>query len=429
VMIERRIDSAMKTKIVIAIAIVVAAALIVGGVAAAGAAKTATLTPIEDLGKALLFDTDLSTPHGQDCAACHAPEVGYTGPDSAINTAGAVYPGAVLTRFGNRKPPSVAYGGDSPVLYYDEADEVWVGGMFWDGRATGWALGDPLAEQAQGPFLNPLEQNNPNAKMVCLNVRKSAYAGLFDEVWGEGSLDCGAGLETTYENIARSIAAYERSEEVNPFSSKFDLFWDNAKVAGKDVTAIGMDNYDEYYELGLTEAEVYGLALFNDEDKGKCALCHTLDEGSAGYPLFTDFTYDNLGVPKNPANPFYDMPRQWNPDGEDWVDYGLGGFLKGAEFPAEVYEAELGKHKVPSLRNVDLRPYPEFVKAYSHNGYFKSLGEITRFYNTRDVDPIWPEPEYPGTVNTDELGNLGLTAEEEASIVLFMTTLSDGYQP
>ncbi len=419
----------MKTKMVIAIAIVVAVALIVGGVAAAGAARSATLTPIEDLGKFLLFDTDLSTPHGQDCAACHAPEVGYTGPDSDINATMAVYPGAVHTRFGNRKPPSAAYGGDSPVLYYDEADEVWVGGMFWDGRATGWTLGDPLAEQAQGPFLNPLEQNNPNAKMVCLNVRKSDYAGLFEEVWGEGSLDCGAGLEITYEYIARSIAAYEKSAEVNPFSSKFDLFWAQAKADGLDVAAIDVDNWGDYTGLELTDDEVYGLALFNDEDKGKCALCHTLDEGSADYPLFTDFTYDNLGVPKNPANPFYDMPLKWNPDGEDWVDYGLGGFLKGAGFPAEVYEAELGKHKVPSLRNVDLRPDPEFVKAFGHNGYFKSLAEITRFYNTRDVDPMWPEPEYPTTVNSDELGNLGLTAEEEASIVLFMTTLSDGYQP
>jgi len=418
----------MRSKTIIAIATVVVIAVAVVGIAAAGAGA-ATLTPMEELGKFLLFDTDLSTPYGQDCAACHAPEVGYTGPDSAINAAGAVYPGAVHTRFGNRKPPSAAYGGDSPVLYWDEADQVWVGGMFWDGRATGWTLGDPLAEQAQGPFLNALEQNNPNAKIVCLNIRRSAYAGLFEEVWGEGSLDCSkGGLAMTYEYVARAIAAYERSPEVNPFSSKFDLFWDNTKAAGVDVTAITVENWTDYKGYGLTDDEVYGLALFNDDDKGMCALCHTLDEGSAGYPLFTDFTYDNLGVPKNPENPFYDMPRKWNPAGEDWVDYGLGDFLKSAGYPPEVWEAELGKHKVPSLRNVDLRPYPEFVKAFGHNGYFKSLEEITHFYNTRDVE-MWPAPEYPDTVNADELGNLGLTAGEEAAIVLFMQTLSDGYQP
>lgn len=85
-------------------------------------------------------------------------------------------------------------------------------------------------------------------------------------------------------------------------------------------------------------------------------------------------------------NPFYVLPRKWNPDGEDWVDYGLEGFLKGAGFPAEVHVPELGKQKVPTLRNVDLGPNGDFVKAYAHNGFFKSLEEIVHFYNTRDIE-------------------------------------------
>jgi cytochrome c peroxidase len=172
---------------------------------------------------------------------------------------------------------------------------------------------------------------------------------------------------------------------------------------------------------------VYGLALFNDESKGMCSLCHTLEEGLAGYPLFTDFTYDNLGVPKNPDNPFYYAHKKYNPDGFDWIDPGLGGFLKSAGYDEAVYDAQWGKHKVPSLRNVDKRPYPAFVKAYGHNGFFKSLKEITHFYNTRDVEE-WPDPEVAETVNEDELGDLGLTEDEEDLIVLFMTTLSDGYE-
>lgn len=127
-----------------------------------------------------------------------------------------------------------------------------------------------------------------------------------------------------------------------------------------------------------------------------------------------------------PLNPFYSMPRKWNPDGENWVDYGLGGFLQGAGYPPEVYKPELGKQKVPTLRNVDRRPYPEFVKAFAHNGFFKSLEEIVHFYNTRDVKP-WPDPEVAENVNSEELGDLGLTAEEEAAIVAFMKILSDGY--
>jgi cytochrome c peroxidase len=230
----------------------------------------------------------------------------------------------------------------------------------------------------------------------------------------------------TYERIARSISAYEKSIEVNPFSSKFDIFWDNARDIGMDATTINVENYHEYADLGLTYDELYGFAVFNDEDKGKCALCHTLDEGDAGYPLFTDFTYDNLGIPRNEDNPFYDMPPAINRDGEMWTDFGLGAFLEAAGFSEEVYTAEYGKHKVPTLRNVDKRPYPEFVKAYGHNGFFKSLEEITHFYNTRDVPTeMWPVPEIPYTVNTDELGNLGLSMDEEEAIVLFMTTLSD----
>jgi hypothetical protein len=143
--------------------------------------------------------------------------------------------------------------------------------------------------------------------------------------------------------------------------------------------------------------------------------------------LFTDFTYDNLGIPRNGDLPFYSMPRKWNSQGEDWIDPGLGGFLARIPEYADHAEANHGKHKVPTLRNVDMRPNPEFVKAYGHNGYFKSLEEIVHFYNTRDVDPMWPDPEVPENVNTDELGNLGLTLAEEAAIVAFMKSLTDGY--
>ena len=155
--------------------------------------------------------------------------------------------------------------------------------------------------------------------------------------------------------------------------------------------------------------------------KGKCAACHA-------EPLFTDFTYDNLGVPKNPMNPFYDMP--YNSDGESWVDPGLGGFLQAAGYDETVYGPEWGKQKVPTLRNVDLRPFKRFIKAYGHNGYFKSLEETVHFYNTRDVPGAgWPDPEVAANINATEMGNLGLNHGEELAIVAFLKTLSDGYVP
>lgn len=331
-------------------------------------------------------------------------------------------------------------------------DRTFAGGLFWDGRATGWNLGDPLAEQAQGPFLNPLEQNNPNAKHVCLNVLRTDYAKLFEEVWGPGSLDCVKDVDGTYERIARSIASYERSEEVNPFSSKFDFFWRNSSSKMPPVTNINNMNWTKFRNRGLDDAELQGLALFNG--KARCSTCHWLSPGSGNTPpLFSDFAYHNLGVPKNPQNPFYSIPHKWNPEGEKWVDTGLGGFLRktagmtdlnrvSRDFTADVLE-NLGRQKTPTLRNVDKRPDPAFVKAYGHNGYFKNLQEIVHFYNLRDVLPSCDVPDPPKdamggatcfqpseveeNVNRTEMGNLGLTPVEGMTLIKFLQTLSDGY--
>jgi cytochrome c peroxidase len=385
-LLKRRMQ--MRYKLGIAIALTAAAILLL----IATASAQGPLTPQEQLGKYLFFDTNLSEPAGQACAACHAPEVGYTGPNQAINTGGAVYEGAVPGRFGNRKPPAAAYAGDSPNLHYDVEQGVWAGGMFWDGRATGAVLGDPLAEQAQGPFLNPLEQNNATAQVVIDKVLASPYRDLFLQVCTDPGI--------YYECIGRSIAAYERSGEVSSFTSKYD-YWLQGKAK-------------------LTGQEVRGLELF--EGKGNCAGCHVP-------PNFTDFTYDNIGVPRNPLNPFYNEPA-WNPAGEAWVDLGLGGYLQAAGYPEAVYQTEMGKQKVPTLRNVALAPGAKYIKAYSHNGYFKSLEEIVHFYNTRDVPGAgWPAPEVSANINTAELGNLGLTKGEELAIVAFLKTLSDGYVP
>ncbi|MCP3982000.1 MAG: cytochrome C, partial [bacterium] len=372
------------------------------------------LSDMEQLGKFILFDPDLSANANQACAACHSPQWGGTGPSSAINATGGVYEGSVPGLFGNRKPPSFSYGGDSPVLFLD--GDTWTGGMFWDGRATGWTLGDPLAEQAQGPFLAPPEQALPNPAAVVERVCAADYGDLFTQVWGETVCD---DVVAAYEAIARSIAAYERSIELNPFSSKFDAYLS------------GMAE--------LTADEQWGLELFDDPAKGNCAACHISD---GDRPLFTDFTYDNLGVPKNRMNPFYSMATL-NPMGKDWLDEGLGGFLKGMGEPESIYGPEMGKVKVPTLRNVDLRPeyliQGRRVKGFGHNGYFKSLKQIVHFYNTRDAlsacdhdtpgegVTCWPPPEIPDNVNTDELGDLGLTELEEDAIVAFLTALSDGY--
>ncbi|UCD99039.1 MAG: cytochrome C [Chloroflexota bacterium] len=376
-----------------------------------------TLTDMEQLGQSIFFDTNLSLHENQSCATCHAPEAGWTGPDSIVNAGPAIYEGSVTGLFGNRKPPSSAYATLSPIFHMDKKG-LFVGGNFWDGRATGEVLGNPAADQAQGPFLNPLEQALAAPADVVAKVCAASYGDLFKQVYGEAMCEP-ANVSEAYGDIALAIAAFEASPESNAFTSKFDLTFDG--------------------KVKLDKLEQRGYALFRG--KGKCHLCHISNGKMA---LFTDFTFDNLGLPKNPENPFYYADPLYNPDGYDWVDPGLGGFL-GSRDEYKDYAAEhMGMHKVPTLRNVDLRPGPDFVKAYGHNGYFKTLEGIVHFYNTRDVLPTclddyteaqalasdcWPAPEVPENVNTVELGNLGLTPDEEAAIVAFLKTLSDGYQP
>jgi cytochrome c peroxidase len=410
----------MKKPFIVISSAILSAAVVLGlssGNAAAG------LSPIEELGKKLFFDQSLSNPAGQDCGACHGPYVGFTGPDERSNKAGGIYEGVVRGRFGNRKPPAASYAGDSPKLHIDK-DGNFVGGMFWDGRATGDALGDPLAEQAMGPFMNPLEQNMPDKESIVLAVQKSNYASLFELVWGKGSLDAGKNVDKTYESIARAIAAYERSPEVNSFSSKFDAFWQAARAKGLKVETIDATNAKNYSNLGLTDREVEGLVLFNT--KGFCLKCHVLTSVNGKPPVFTDYSYDNIGVPKNPQNPFYGQAKKYNSEGKNWVDKGLGGFLETREKYKNYASVNLGKHKVPTLRNVDKRPSPGFVKAFMHNGYFTSLKNIVHFYNTRDLTGAkWPAPEVRANLNTEEVGNLGLSDDEENAIVDFMKTLTD----
>lgn len=377
--------------------------------------------PLAEVGRLIFFDATLSEPPGQSCVSCHSPTAGWTGPDSAFNAEGAAYEGAVHGRFGNRKPPSAAYATPSPPLRLVPEEDHFVGGNFWDGRATGWLLGKPAAEQAQGPFLNPVEQNLPDAAAVVGKVCGGAYGGRFRAYFGDGVCDNSV---NGYNAIAQALAAFETSEEVNAFSSKYDRYLQDPE------------------RQPLNDQERLGLELFEREDKGNCSACHPSRPGPNGEPpLFTDFTYDNLGVPRNPANPWYAMIGR-NSAGAGWVDEGLGAFLKTVPRFADRAAENLGKQKVPTVRNVDLRPSRDFIKAYMHNGALKTLAEVVHFYNTRDTkpgceatkDPIpgencWPAAEVAANVNREELGNLGLSEEEEAAIVAFMKTLSDGWKP
>jgi cytochrome c peroxidase len=362
------------------------------------------------------------------------------------------------------------------MLQYNQAQGDFYGGNFWDMRATGVYLQNPAAEQAQGPPIDPNEMSLPDTACVVRRLSQSPYRRFFEAVWGPQSfaiawpadvdqvcarpgpptsndplpvrlspVDRGRS-NATYDQFALAIAAYEAGPEVSPFSSKFDH-----ALANPDQRILSAD-------------ELAGWDLFRGN--AKCNTCH-LDgtESMAGKPtrkiapgdvgskapLFTDFTSSNLGVPRNPAIPYfnYNKPDRYgytaNPAGSAYVDKGTGDFLRNPSLNPNSDWAKLapqfdGKFQVSTLRNVDKRPRPDFVKAYMHNGYFKSLKEVVHYYNTRDTLPrcqhgapgekmtCWPAPEFPQNMDTT-IGNLGLTNEQEDQIVAFLKTLTDGYKP
>lgn len=335
------------------------------------------------LGEQLFFDASLSNPPGQACASCHLATAGFADPDRELPVSRGIHP----DRFGERNTPTASYALYSPAFHFDQAEGHYVGGQFLDGRAA------TLEEQAKGPFVNPVEMANPTPAAVVAKVRKTVYAGEFDRLFGDGALD---DVEIAYERIAAAIAAFERSPQFHPFNSRFDAYLDG--------------------RVKLTEQEHWGLELFEAEDKGNCAACHPSKPDADGAPpLFTDFTYDNVGVPRNPASPFYAQPTPFNDRGPDAIDRGLGNTSGRSE--------DDGKFKVSTLRNIALTP------PYMHNGVFNTLREVVDFYNTRDTRNDWGAPEVRENVNTEELGNLGLTNAEVDAIVAFMHTLSDGYTP
>lgn len=336
------------------------------------------LTPKEQLGKLLFNDTNLSNPTGQSCASCHHPVAGF----ADASKMHPVSDGAANKRVGKRNAPTVAYCSQGPAFHYDAFSGEYVGGLFWDGRASN------LLEQVEGPLLGRLEMNNPNGKHVVLSVLKSSYANMFRQVYGSRSLD---DAQTAFGLIADAIVAYENSKELNAFTSKFDQYLDG--------------------KVQLNRREALGLSVF--EGKGGCSGCHPSAVGPDGSPpLFTDHTYENVGMPANPENPFYHMPRSYNKAGAAWVDLGLGGVLDLSEHN--------GKMKVPTLRNVAL------TAPYGHNGSFQTLPEMVAFAANRNVGDF-PPPEVTENVNVTDFGNAGLTDEEIDAVVAFLGTLTDGY--
>lgn len=372
-----------------------------GGTAEAPAARSeGELSAAAQLGAKIFRDASLSASGRQSCASCHDPSNAH----GASNAMAAQPGGALLEQQGSRQAGSIRYLATNTPFHFAQ-DGTPTGGFFWDGRAAS------LADQAGKPFLNAREMANADVADVVAKLARAAYADEFRALYGAQVFDDAQGA---FERITLALQQFELEDPAfRPFSSKYDEF-----LRGN---------------LRLSDQELRGLALFNAPGKGNCAACHPSARAADGsFPLFTDYTYDNLGVPRNA-----ELAQNADPA---FYDLGLCA-REGADL---VNRPELcGAFKVPTLRNVAVR------KRFFHNSRFGTLKEALTFYVQRDTNPekwypLKPDgtvdkfddlpPQYRANVNTSEAPYdrrpgmpPALTNAEIDDLIAFLQTLTDGY--
>ncbi|CAN5870451.1 cytochrome c peroxidase [soil metagenome] len=374
------------------------------GTNSTGAVPVATdvgLSAQAALGEKIFKDVSLSASGKMSCATCHDPANAHA-PSNALSVQ---LGGANLDVPGFRAVPSLRYLNLTPAFFF-AADGTPTGGFTHDGRAQS------LAQQAERPFLAPHEMANADKAEVIAKLQRAPYLLEFKNVFGSAIFD---NVDSAFDRVQFALQQYQKEDsDFHPYDSKYDQF-----LAGK---------------ASLNEAELRGLALFNNPAKGNCIGCHSSSKGADGAtPLFTDFTYDNIGVPRNDAIPATADPA--------YVDLGLCGPDR-TDLAARTDLC--GAFKVPTLRNVATR------KVFFHNGRFTSLRDAVSFYVRRDTNPEeWYPRAADGTVlkfndlpaayvknvNTSEVPYnrqpgmaAALSPAEVEDVVKFLGTLNDGYK-
>jgi cytochrome c peroxidase len=246
------------------------------------------------LGRKLFYDTRLSKDNSLACASCHKPESDFA--DSTKISKGV---GGVV---GIRNAPTILNAAYEPL-------------QFWDGRAMS------LEQQAVRPIADPLEMNQPHEIFLSKLAKDPAYKTLFAKSFGS--------LDITLGRVEKALASFERT--ILSGNSAFDRY----QYRGD--------------QSALTPAQVRGLALFVNPQKGNCAACHTL---GPQFAQFTDGKFHNTGVGVGDDGAFADVGR----------------------YHETKVETDKGAFKTPTLRNV------ANTAPYMHDGSLQTLRQVVDFY-------------------------------------------------
>lgn len=339
----------------------------------------------EQLGQILFFDKNLSNNRTQACATCHNPDSGFTdNRDNSVSKMASM--GDDNKSIGDREAPTASYAKFSPNFHFDEKKQKFVGGQFWDGRAS------TLEDQAGGPPLNPAEMGMANKKEVINRIKENElYVNSFKTIFGNDILE---NDEKAYGALTQVIASFERTDEFSPFDSKYDRY-----LKG---------------EYDLTPLEDLGKSIFFSNNNNSCASCHVLKGEDKEGETFTNYEFHNIGTPENKTL------RAKN--GVKDLDKGL------LNNPAVKDESQRGKYKVPTLRNVAV------TAPYMHNGVFSDLKTVIEFYDKynnkeRTINPetkkVWDEPEVKDNISVKELKAKELSDRKVEAIVAFLKLLTD----
>ncbi len=365
--------------------------------APAAPVANATFAARVAVGDKLFDEVLLSAGSNLACASCHVKDNGHADPVGGFLPMG----GARLDQQGLRSSPSGRYLNDNRAFRFD-AQGLPVGGFTWDGRA------DNRTAQALGPLLAANEMANSSEAEVARRARALPY---FSELVSAYTLPAQASDTQVLQAVQQALADYQQGDPgYAPYTSKFD-----AVLEGRAT---------------LTAEEERGRNLFASPQQGNCASCHSITPPPGdSKPLFTNFGYFALGVPRNTSSATADP---------NFFDMGLCG-------PTRTDLANrtdlCGLFKVPTLRNVAL------TAPYFHNGAVATLEQAVAFYATRDTDPARWYPTVGGVVqkfndlpaayrgNVTQQAPFGqragdaprLTAREVQDITAFLRTLTDGF--
>jgi cytochrome c peroxidase len=372
------------------IALFLALASISSQLQAAEIADSQNQSLLEELGRTLFTDRNLSLDRTISCASCHDPGRGFI--DWRGSPAGlAASVGNDGVSVGDRSAPTISYASLIPAFHVNSEGQ-YEGGMFWDGREP------DLEGQAGGPFLNTIEMQMPDKAAVIERILEDdLYPFMFMDLFGDDVFD---DVDTAYRRMTEAIAAAERTAFFSPFDSRYDRYLQGT------------------YEP--TEQEMLGMTLFFSEQFTNCNQCHQLKPfAESEGETFTNNQYFNVATPMNRAL------RAANGLGEGHVDRGL------LENPLVDDPAQAGKFKTPTLRNVAM------TAPYMHNGVFGDLKTVVQFYNkfnlrgpARDADPDtgepWGEPEVAENIDMEKLES-GNALDERSidALVIFMKMLTD----